>query len=217
MRQCYRRGASFAGLGCVPRAGVCLAKWHLVLHGDGFGGRWQYDSTAAGGHGGFAVLETVGFLLQLAFDRLRQWLYRYMPQRTANIAGFLLLALIVVTVTRDGVLDRLIAHLDQSMTLAQNLFDTAPRPPLLPPLPGGRPCNRSASMSAARRLTCPRHTQLALAELKRLGGFDRKVLIVAMATGTEWLPEVAVAIRVSRSLIAFVSSTSDPQVIDLLS
>jgi uncharacterized membrane protein len=77
----------------------------------------------------FAVLVGVGYGLQWLFDRLRFWLYRYMPARTANVAGFLLTVFVVVTVTRDGVLDRVIAGLDTSVTVAQNLFDTAPPAP----------------------------------------------------------------------------------------
>lgn len=79
----------------------------------------------------FAVLVVVGYGLHWLFDRLRFRLYRYMPARTANVAGFLLTAFLVLVVTRDGVLDRVIAGLDTSVTVAQNLFDTAP------PIPAG--------------------------------------------------------------------------------
>ncbi|WP_108482026.1 alpha/beta hydrolase [Oceaniglobus ichthyenteri] len=77
----------------------------------------------------FAALVIVGFALQWLFDRVRFRLYRYMPPRTANVAGFLLTALIVLIVTRDGVLDRVITGLDNSVTVAQELFDTAPPAP----------------------------------------------------------------------------------------
>ena len=174
----------------------------------------------------FAALVALGFLLRLAFDRLRQRLYRYMPQRTANIAGFLLLVLIVMTVTRDGVLDRVIARLDESVTLAQNLFDTAPPPPTGTDIAGGqgslvnwgamgqpgrdyvttgpsaaaiatfteRPALQPIRVYVGRAQaeTPEMRAQVALAELKRLGGFDRKVLIVAMPTGTGWLDPGAV-------------------------
>ena len=85
----------------------------------------------------FAVLVLLGYGLQWLFDRVRFWLYRFMPPRTANVAGFLLTVLLVVTVTRDGVLDRVIAGLDQSVTVAQNLFDTAPPPPTGEDITGG--------------------------------------------------------------------------------
>ena len=174
----------------------------------------------------FAVLVAVGFLLRMAFDHLRHWLYRFMPRRTANIAGFLLLGLIVVTVTRDGVLDRVIARLDKSVTLAQNLFDTAPPPPTGTDIAGGQgslinwgamgqpgrdyvttgPSAAAITAFTGREAKQPvrvyvglaqaetpeARAQVALAELKRLGGFDRKVLIVAMPTGTGWMDPGAV-------------------------
>ena len=85
----------------------------------------------------FAVLVLVGYALQWLFDRLRFWLYRFMPTRTANVAGFLLTAFVVITVSRDGVLDRVIAGLDTSVTVAQNLFDTAPPAPTGANITGG--------------------------------------------------------------------------------
>ncbi|SEQ84091.1 Uncharacterized membrane protein [Loktanella sp. DSM 29012] len=81
--------------------------------------------------GVFAILVLVGYALQWLFNRLRRWLYRFMPARTANVTGLVLTILVVVIVTRDGVLDRIIAGLDNSVTVAQNLFDTAP------PIPPG--------------------------------------------------------------------------------
>lgn len=85
----------------------------------------------------FAILVLAGFILQWVFDRVRFRLYRYMPPRTANVAGFLLTALALIIVTRDGVLDRVIAGLDNSVTLAQNLFADAPPPPADENLTGG--------------------------------------------------------------------------------
>lgn len=85
----------------------------------------------------FAVLVLIGYALKWLFDRVRFWLYRFMPSRTANVAGFLLTVFVVLTVTRDGVLDRVIAGLDQSVTVAQNLFDTAPPPPTGENITGG--------------------------------------------------------------------------------
>lgn len=79
----------------------------------------------------FAVLVLVGYALQWLFNRVRNWLYRFMPVRTANVAGLVLTILLVVIVARDGVLDRVIEGLDNSVTIAQNLFDTAP------PIPPG--------------------------------------------------------------------------------
>lgn len=79
----------------------------------------------------FVVLVLVGYALQWLFDWLRFRLYRYLPARTANVAGFLLTTFLVLIVTRDGVLDRVITSLDDSVTVAQKLFDTAP------PIPPG--------------------------------------------------------------------------------
>ncbi len=77
----------------------------------------------------FAVLVLIGYALQWLFDVVRFRLYRYLPARTANVAGFLLSGFVVLIVTRDGVLDRVITALDESVTVAQNLFDTAPPVP----------------------------------------------------------------------------------------
>lgn len=88
----------------------------------------------------FAILMVLGFLTGWLFDRLRRWLYRYMPQRTAGILGLILTVVLVLVVTRDGVLDRLIAAADQSYASAQELFDAAPpRPPVA--RIGGRPAD----------------------------------------------------------------------------
>lgn len=85
----------------------------------------------------FAILLMIGFLARKAFDAVRRRLYRYMPRRTANILGFVLTTLTIVVITRDGILDRVITNLDMSVTLAQNLFDTAPPPPEDPDAIGG--------------------------------------------------------------------------------
>lgn len=79
----------------------------------------------------FAGLVLIGYALQWLFDRVRFRLYRYLPPRTANVAGFLLTGFFVLIVTRDGVLDRVITALDESVTVAQHLFDRAP------PVPAG--------------------------------------------------------------------------------
>ncbi|TDT77984.1 putative membrane protein [Litoreibacter halocynthiae] len=174
----------------------------------------------------FAVLVLVGALLRVAFDYLRHRLYRFMPARTANIAGFLLTVFIVVVVTRDGVLDKVIANLDKSVTVAQHLFDTAPPAPSGAGIAGGKssliawgamgqpgrdyvttgPSAAAISQFTGREALQPirvyaglaqaetpqERADIALAELKRLGGFDRKVLIVALPTGTGWLDPGAV-------------------------
>lgn len=67
---------------------------------------------------------------------MRHWLYLYLPKRTANIAGFIFTALAVLIVTRDGVLDNLVAGLDRSYTFGQALFETAPPAPADPGITG---------------------------------------------------------------------------------
>ncbi len=169
----------------------------------------------------FGVLFFVGFLVRSAFDYLRRRLYRFLPARTANIAGLILTIVIVFVATRDGILDRVISNLDESVTLAQDLFDTAPPSPSGSAIAGGQGSlidwdamgkpgrdyvtsgPNAAAIAAfmgrdalqpvrvyaglAQADTPQERADAALAELKRLGGFDRKVLIVAMPTGTGWL------------------------------
>lgn len=88
----------------------------------------------------FALLFGLGLALQWLFDRVRFRLYRYMPARAANVAGLVLTGLMLLIVTRDGVLDRVIAGLDASYTTAQALFDTAP------PIPAGVETGSPASL-----------------------------------------------------------------------
>lgn len=173
----------------------------------------------------FAVLFAIGIALQWLFDRVRFRLYRYLPARAANVAGFVLTALLIVTVTRDGVLDRAIAGLDASYTTAQALFDTAPPAPdgivtggagslvdwdalgqpgrdYVTSGPGaddiaaftGRDAMRPIRVyvGLAQAEGAEDRAETALAELRRQGGFDREVLIVALPTGTGWLDPGAV-------------------------
>ena len=170
----------------------------------------------------FAVLVLLGFFVQLVFDKMRRWLYRLMPARTANVAGLVLTILVVWTITDDGVLARVIDGLDKSYTVAQALFDTAPERPLDARITSGAEgsfidwaamgspgrnyvtsgpsaANIKAISGAQAReplrvyvglaqADSPQErSKLALAELIRVGGFDRKVLIVALPTGTGWL------------------------------
>ncbi len=176
--------------------------------------------------GVFGVLFLAGALVRIGFDYLRRRLYTFMPARTADIAGFLLTVLIILIATRDGVLDKVIANLDESVTIAQDLFDTAPPAPAIDGIAGGhgslidwdamgqpgrdyvtkgpsaaaiadftgrdalQPIRVYAGLAQAD--TPQQRADAALAELRRLGGFDRKVLIVAMPTGTGWLDPGAV-------------------------
>ncbi len=85
----------------------------------------------------FGALVLLGYALQWLFDRVRFRLYRYMPARTANLAGFILTALALIFLARDGVMNRVIIGLDDSVTLAQKLFADAPPPPKARDLTGG--------------------------------------------------------------------------------
>ncbi|MFV0408745.1 MAG: alpha/beta hydrolase [Paracoccus sp. (in: a-proteobacteria)] len=169
----------------------------------------------------FAVLFLIGVLVKIVFNRIRFWLYRYMPERTANISGLLIVGLLLFIVTRDGLIDRMTAFFDRTYTAAQNLFDTAPSSPTNDAVPGsagslldwgamgqpgrnfitggpsveaisdfsGRPAEQPLRVyvGLAEARTPQERADMALAELKRVGGFDRKILIVAMPTGTGWL------------------------------
>jgi len=85
----------------------------------------------------FAILVVFGFALQWLFDRVRFRLYHIMPARTANVAGFLLTTIALLVLARDGVMNRVIVGLDNSVTVAQKLFADAPPPPLARNLTGG--------------------------------------------------------------------------------
>ena len=174
----------------------------------------------------FVVLTLLAYALKYLFDRLRDRLDRYMPRRTANVTGFILTAFLVLVVTRNGVLDQVIAGLDKSYTVGQALFETAPPAPTGVNISGGKdslinwgamgtpgrdyitkgpsadditaftgrdalqPIRVYAGLAQAD--TPQERANIALAELKRVGGFERKVLIVALPTGTGWLDPGAV-------------------------
>ena len=89
----------------------------------------------------FALLMLLGFGIGWLFDRLRGWLARFMPRRTAGILGLVLTALVVFIATRDGVLDRVIAGLDASYAAAQQLLDETPERPDVARI-GGRPAEQ---------------------------------------------------------------------------
>ncbi|MFP7674580.1 alpha/beta hydrolase [Marivita sp. S0852] len=80
----------------------------------------------------FALAFTLGALVAVLFRWVRKRLLRVMPERRANVLGVLLVAVLLLIVTRDGILDRVVAGLDASYEAAQNLFDNAPPPPTDP-------------------------------------------------------------------------------------
>jgi uncharacterized membrane protein len=169
----------------------------------------------------FAVLFLIGHLIAILSRLIRGRLRRIMPERRANVLGFLLVALALFVVTRDGLLDRVIEIMDTTFETAQNLFDTAPPAPGDARLTGGpgslvdwkamgqpgrdfitsgpdaadiaafsgRPARDPIRVYVGRANgdTPQERAELALAELKRQGGFDRKILIVTSPTGTGWM------------------------------
>jgi len=169
----------------------------------------------------FAVAFALGRLVAGLFRLVRGWFYRVMPPRRANVLGLVSVALILLIVTRDGILDRVIAGLDESYEAAQALFDDAPPAPTDPRKTGsseslvdwaaigapgrdfitsgpaaeaiaaftGRPALDPIRVYVGRANgdTPQERAELALAELKRQGGFEREVLIIASPTGTGWM------------------------------
>jgi uncharacterized membrane protein len=135
--------------------------------------------------------------------------------------GVIAVVLILVVVSRDGILDRVVAGLDESYEAAQALFDKAPPRPVEARMTGsaaslvdwggigepgrdfimsgpdaeaisaftGRPALDPIRVYVGRaNAETPRErAELALAELKRQGAFERKVLIVVSPTGTGWM------------------------------
>jgi uncharacterized membrane protein len=169
----------------------------------------------------FVLALGLGRLLAAFFRLVRGWFYRVMPPRRANVLGFVTAVLLLVVVTRDGILDRVVRALDESYEAAQALFDQAPPAPTDPMKVGG-PASLidwgaigepgrdfilsgpdAAAISAftgrgaldpirvyvgrANADTPRERAELALAELQRLGAFEREVLIIASPTGTGWM------------------------------
>ena len=169
----------------------------------------------------FAVLYVLGRLVSVFSRLVRSRLYRVMPERRADVLGFLLVGVLLFVITRDGLLDTVINALDTTFETAQGLFDRAPPAPEDPRIPGssaslvawaemgqpgrdfvttgpdaaaisaftGRPARDPVRVYVGRANadTPQERADLALAELKRLGGFDRKVLVVVSPTGTGWM------------------------------
>ena len=217
---------------CCGVAVFGLLGWALY-----FNRTWQDDLRArmgiepeTGGHviqmlivtlAAFVVLFAIGHIIRVFFAFVRSRLHRVMPRRRANVLGFLVVAIALFVVTRDGILDRVINLLDTSYETAQNLFDTAPQAPADPRLPGspaslidwramgqpgrdfvtlgpdaadiadftGRPALDPIRVYVGRANadTPQARAELALAELQRLGAFNRKILVVASPTGTGWM------------------------------
>lgn len=169
----------------------------------------------------FGIAFGLGQLVAMLFRAIRARFYRIMPPRRANVLGFVAAVIVLVVITRDGILDRIVIALDESYETAQALFDQAPPAPSDPLKVGsaasvidwtaigepgrefimsgpdadaiaaftGRPALDPIRVYVGRaNADTPRaRAELALAELQRLGAFERAVLIVASPTGTGWL------------------------------
>jgi len=84
----------------------------------------------------FAVAFALGRLVASLFRLIRAWFYRVMPPRRANVFGLAAVALILLVITRDGILDRVVTGLDESYEAAQALFEDAPPQPTDPRMTG---------------------------------------------------------------------------------
>ncbi|MDT1060554.1 alpha/beta-hydrolase family protein [Paracoccus sp. CPCC 101403] len=169
----------------------------------------------------FLVLVVLGWTLQGLFNLLRNRLARYIPAASANVLGLLLAALIVVTITRDGVVNWALKVADSSYAAAQHLTDPSTAPPTegwrsggpgsladwdLMGKPGrdfvldgpraaaiqaftGRPAHEPLRIyvGLAQEKSAEARARVALAEMIRVGAFDRKILIVSSPTGTGWM------------------------------
>ena len=169
----------------------------------------------------FLLLFLLGLAVQGLFDLLRNRLARVIPYRSANVLGLLLAALIVVVLTRDGVVNTAMRIADRSYVAAQHLTDPdvpAPVEDWRPGGPGshvdwalmgkpgrdfvlggadaaaiaaftGRPARQPLRIyvGLAQAEEPEARARIALAEMQRLGAFDRKVLVVASPTGTGWM------------------------------
>ncbi|NKX45907.1 alpha/beta hydrolase [Roseicyclus persicicus] len=84
----------------------------------------------------FAAAYALGRLVATLFRLIRAWFYRIMPPRRANVLGVVAVAAILLVITRDGIVDRVVAGLDESYEAAQELFQNAPPPPADPRMTG---------------------------------------------------------------------------------
>ena len=84
----------------------------------------------------FVVAFLLGRLVASLFRLIRNWFYRIMPPRRANILGVIVVVLILFVVTRDGLFDRVVTGLDESYEAAQDLFQNAPPRPSNPRMTG---------------------------------------------------------------------------------
>ena len=84
----------------------------------------------------FAACLALGRLIAALFRLVRAWLLRVMPARRANVLGVVAVVAILFVVTRDGIVDQVVAGLDESFEAAQELFQNAPPRPAEPRLTG---------------------------------------------------------------------------------
>ncbi|MDF3607044.1 alpha/beta-hydrolase family protein [Paracoccus sp. DMF-8] len=84
----------------------------------------------------FLALYVIGLLIQGLFNLLRRRLARHIPTRSADVLGLLLSALVILIVTRDGVVGALMRFADPSYAAAQHLTHPEAAEPVEPWRPG---------------------------------------------------------------------------------
>lgn len=84
----------------------------------------------------FAMAYAAGRLIASLFRLIRSRLLRVMPARRANVLGVVVVAVILLVVTREGIVDHVVTGLDESYEKAQELFQNAPPRPDDPRMTG---------------------------------------------------------------------------------
>ncbi len=169
----------------------------------------------------FLVFFLIGWAISVLFDLLRIRLHHLLPKRVANVLGFSLLVIVLLSLGNKYVVGTAFKLADETYSKAALFFD-ADTPPPTDALKSGSAASligwgamgqrgrdyvdsgpTAASISAftgssakeplriyvglENAESAEERAQLAVAEMKRVGAFDRKVLVIAMPTGTGWL------------------------------
>ena len=85
----------------------------------------------------FTVLLLLGWAVQWLLDAIRARLGRVLPRRVANVLGAALAALILIVLTRDGLVDALFGAADEGYAVAAAFFEPEGPPPASPLASGG--------------------------------------------------------------------------------
>lgn len=173
-----------------------------------------------------ALLVASGRLFIRCVQFVSRKLQRIVPRRIAHSIGFLVVLFLVMFLTNDVIVSRLLDSADSFFLNLDQLTDDDMQQPLDPLMTGsdqslvdwesigrqgklfidGGPTREGISgfnqndalrpirvyVGMRSRMTMQQRAELALSELKRVGGFERSVLVVATPTGTGWLDPSAV-------------------------